>query len=557
MAENELQPKKILVAVAWPYANGSLHLGHIAGAYLPADIFARYHRLRGDRVLMVSGSDCHGTPITVRAESESSTPDAIAHRFHPAFVDYWTALNIAFDLYTTTLTPNHAETVAEVFQKLDENGFIERRSTVQLFDEAAGRFLPDRYVTGRCPLCGSDGARGDQCESCGKTLDPTQLVDPVSRLTGTAPVPRMTEHYFFRLSSLQGKLHDWILSRRGWRRAVQKWAESFVAEGLLDRPITRDLDWGVPIPESWSLGPTKCFYVWFEAVIGYLSATKEWAIARGNPEEWREWWCDPATASYYFVGKDNIPFHTVVWPGILLAHGELNLPTNVPANQYVTFGGRKASKSSGVGLPVEDYLSVVEADSLRFAVARSLPETGDTELTNDEIARQINNELVATWGNLVNRVKALVKLYFDGAIPPRGQPGDEDSALLARGDALIGAVGAAIEDVKLRKALQEALKGASEVNLYLNRTQPWHTVRANLTEAGTVLNVALHAIANINVALAPFIPNSSEALHRALTGEILAEHGWACVRLRPGHVLTSEWRPFQRVEVSSLPNGSA
>ncbi|MBT8198997.1 MAG: methionine--tRNA ligase, partial [Acidimicrobiia bacterium] len=401
----------ILVAVAWPYANGSLHLGHLAGAYLPADIFARYHRLVGNDVLMVSGSDAHGTPITVRAETESTTPEAIVDRFHPEFLGYWRDLGISFDLFTVTNNQNHADVTQDVFLRLLEQGFLVKKTSDQFYDPAAERFLPDRYVEGTCPHCGYEHARGDQCDNCGRTLDPTDLVDPRSKFTGVTPEIRATEHFYLTLSTLEPAIKEYLDSRVGWRNHVLNWAKGFVGEGLHDRAITRDMEWGVPVPVD-DLGPGKRIYVWFDAVIGYLSAAKEWASIQGTPDAWKAWWEDPEARSYYFVGKDNIPFHAVIWPAMLIGYGGLNLPTDVPANQYVTFKGQQASKSRGVGASINDYLEWLEPDALRYAMAANLPEQSDTDLTDEDLVRRINEELVANWGNLVNRVTSLIARNF-------------------------------------------------------------------------------------------------------------------------------------------------
>jgi methionyl-tRNA synthetase len=545
-------PRHILVAVAWPYANGSLHLGHLAGAYLPADVFARYHRIRGDAVLMVSGSDAHGTPITVRAEQEGITPREVVERFHPEFLRYWQELGISFDLFTTTMTDNHREVTQWVFERLREHGHLERRTTVQPFDPEAGRFLPDRYVEGTCPRCASPSARGDQCDACGATLDPTELVDPRSRLTGATPEQRETEHWFLRLSGLAPELEAWLSDREGWRPHVLNWALSFVREGLQDRAITRDIDWGVPIPDAASLGEGKRIYVWFDAVIGYLSAAKEWAARSGDPEAWRAWWEDPTAESYYFVGKDNVPFHAVIWPAQLLGVGGLNLPTDVPANQYVTFKGAKASKSHGIGRSILDYLGTYEPDALRYAVAANLPEQSDVDLTEDEMVRRINDELVATWGNLVNRVLAMTAKGFDGVVPEPGERDERDAAVLAEVDARLAAAGDALERVELRRALKEAMAGAQAVNGYLNATEPWRTAKVDRERTATTLWTALQAIAGLAVAFAPFLPVTSARVHDWLglgTAEGLVGAGWQRPPVASGTVLGVATPLFAKVDV--------
>ncbi len=544
--------RHVLVAVAWPYANGSLHLGHLAGAYLPADIFARYHRIAGSRVLMVSGSDGHGTPITVRAEQESTTPREVVERFHPEFLRYWDELGISFDLFTTTLTENHAATTQEVLRGLHANGYLEARTTRQPFDPVAQRFLPDRYVEGTCPRCSSDGARGDQCDACGATLDPVDLIEPRSKLTGATPELRDTEHYFILLPKLGERMLAWLESREGWRPHVINWAKGFVTEGLQDRAITRDIDWGVRLPDDVTLdgADNKRIYVWFDAVIGYLSASREWAQRSGDPEAWRAWWEDPTAESYYFIGKDNVPFHAVFWPAQLMGSGTLNLPTNVPANQYVTFKGAKASKSKGVGRSLLDYLEVYQPDALRYAIAAHLPEQADVDLSEEDMVRRINDELSAAWGNLVNRVFAMTAKNFEGVVPAAGEFADVDRALLATIDATLVDAAAAIEAVELRRALRAALSGAQEVNAYLNELEPWRTAKTDPARTGTTLHVALQAIAGLVVAFAPFTPFSSATIHGWLgLGGTIEDGGWARPAVPAGTPLGDASPLFARVEL--------
>jgi len=527
-------PRPILVAVAWPYANGLQHLGHIAGAYLPADIFARYHRLRGNDVLMVSGSDAHGTPITVRADQEGVEPVEIVERFHPEFLRQWDALGISFDLFTSTMTENHHEVTRSIFDRLRERGYIDLRTTEQMYDPEAERFLPDRYVEGTCPHCGYPRARGDQCENCGRTLDPTDLINPVSRVSGATPVLRETEHFFLLLSKLEPELLEWLEGREGWRRHVINWSLQFVKDGLHDRAITRDLTWGVRLTND-ELGEGKRIYVWFDAVIGYLSASIEWAQRSGDPEAWRRWWEGPEPESYYFVGKDNIPFHTIIWPAILIGHGDLDLPTDVPANQYVTFKGEKASKSAGVGRSVLEYLEVLQPDALRYAIASILPEQNDTELTDDEIVRRVNDELVAVWGNLVNRVLSMIGRNFDGVVPEAVDPQAADTELVATIDRALDEVAASIEAVELRAALRAAMGAAQAANAYLSENEPWKVVKSDPARAGTVLHHALQAVAGIDVALSPFIPFASAAVSEALG--VPADQGWVRTDIPAGRRL--------------------
>ncbi|MGH8927075.1 MAG: methionine--tRNA ligase [Acidimicrobiia bacterium] len=526
--------RNILVAVAWPYASGSLHLGHLAGAYLPADIFARYHRAAGNRVLMVSGSDTHGTPITVKADQERVSPQEIVDRYHPEILGYWKAVGISFDLFTTTGTENHKEVTWDIFRKHRERGTIVEGTSLQFYDPEKQRFLPDRYVEGTCPHCGYPQARGDQCDNCGRTLDPIDLINPRSSLSGATPIQTESKHWFLRLDAFESELRSWLGEKTNWRRHVKNWAIGMIDEGLPDRAITRDLEWGVPIPpEADTLGPGKRIYVWFEAVIGYLSAAKEWAQLKADPEAWREWWQNPEAESYYFVGKDNIPFHTVIWPAMLMGYGEHNLPTNVPANQYVTFRGAKASKSLGVGRSIGWYAERLEPDALRYAIAAVLPEQNDTDLTDAEIVRRINDELVATWGNLVNRVLTITARNFDGQVPAPGELEDQDRHVLAAIDqALIDEAGL-IEAVELRAGLRIAMEAAGAVNFYLNATEPWKLVKTDPSRAATVLWTALQAIAGLRIAFAPFLPFTTESLG-VMIGAGAEIGGWIRPELKAG-----------------------
>jgi methionyl-tRNA synthetase len=554
--------RHILVAVAWPYANGLSHLGHIAGCYLPADVFARYHRIAGNRVLMVSGTDAHGTPITVLADQEGLPPSEIVERYNPRFHEQWERLGISFDLFTTTMTDNHREVVWDLFRTLHAGGYIDTRKTEQFFDPQAGRFLPDRYVEGTCPNCAYEHARGDQCERCGKTLDPVDLIEPRSKLTGATPEPRETEHYFLLLPRLRDDLLEWLGTREGWRSHVINWARGFVGEGLIETAITRDLAWGVPIPPELDISTEasqKRIYVWFEAVIGYLSASKEWAQRQGDPDAWRAWWEDPAAESYYFIGKDNVPFHAVFWPSYLIGYSRgsdrpLNLPTNVPANQYVTFRGDKASKSRGVGKSLLDYLDVFPVDELRYALATILPEYADTELTEDELVRRINDELVAAWGNLVNRVLAMTRKNFDGVVPEPAELDERDHTLLATIDEVLAEEQDLFERVELRQALKQALHGAQETNAYLNALEPWKTAKIDRDRTATTLWTALQAINGLKLGFAPFVPGASRTLDAWVGGDgELNGRGWRREEVPAGTVLGEPSPLFKKVELEEEP----
>ncbi len=533
----------ILVAVAWPYASGSRHVGHLAGAYLPADVFARYQRLAGNEVLMVSGSDVHGTPITVRADDEGVTPQDIVDRYHSEFVQNWEDLGISWDLYTTTGTENHTQVTQDMFLKQLEKGHIDKRVSQQFYDQESERFLPDRYVEGTCPHCGYGEARGDQCENCGRTLDATDLIDPRSKLSGATPVLRDTEHFHFRYSDFEEPLAEWLDSREGWRPHVLNFSKSWVEEGLHDRAITRDIQWGIDLPVD-DLGPGKRIYVWYDAVIGYLSASKEWAKASGDEDAWRRWWENPDAQSYYFIGKDNVPFHAVFWPAQLMAYGGLNLPTNVPANQFATFKGGKASASRGVGLTVTQALQLFQPDALRFALAASFPEQSDTEISEEGIGRRINDELVATWGNLVNRVLSMVNKNCNGQVPAPGSRTAEDSLLLAAVDRAFEQAAAQFQAVELRAALRTAMSAAQAVNTYLTATEPWKLVKSDPDRGLAVLEVALCAVNGVRVLFAPFLPFSTEQLNEVF-GPL---EGWQRPQLIVGSPIEKPTPLFTKIE---------
>ena len=522
--------KNILVAVAWPYASGSRHLGHIGGAYLPADIFARYHRVVGNNVLMVSGSDVHGTPITVRADAEGVEPIDIVNKYHNEFLGYWEKLDISWDNYTTTMTDTHIEVVHDIFNKLLEKGFIDKQKSLQAYDPGENKFLPDRYVEGTCPYCSYSEARGDQCDSCSKTLDPEELINPISKISGNKAEFKETEHFFLKLSLLEDQLASWLDEKEGWRPHVINWAKSFVKDGLQDRAITRDLDWGIEIPVD-DLGSGKKIYVWFEAVIGYLSASKEWAKNKGNEKEWTEWWNNESAETYYFIGKDNVPFHAVIWPSILLAYEGLNLPTNVPANQYILVKGEKASASRGVGKTLQEYLDEWNPDALRYALASALPEQSDTEISEDEMIRRNNEELVAAWGNLVQRVFTQIQNNFS-KISEIDEADEVDKKLIKEMSESYDIVGQLIEKVELKAALQESMRYVSKVNGYLNETEPWKVIKEDEKRAGRILYTALEAIDSCANLLYPFMPSTSDLVRSAIPRE--TENLWGLNKIKTG-----------------------
>jgi methionyl-tRNA synthetase len=530
-------PDRILVCVAWPYANYLLHVGHVAGAYLPADIFARYQRLCGNDVVMVSGSDSHGTPITVAADKEGVEPRVIVDRYHGKRVEVWERLGISFDLYTTTLTENHYATTQDIFLGLLEKGLLVPRTEDHLYDPEAERFLPDRYVEGTCPVCGFLEARGDQCDNCGSTLDAVELINPRSKITGATPVLRPSELFFLRLSELEAPLKEWVGKQAHWRRNVLNFTLGSLNEGLKDRAITRDINWGVPVPVPGY--ETKRIYVWFDAVIGYLSATKEWAQRKGDPDAWKPYWQDPATRSYYFIGKDNIPFHTIIWPAMLIGYGGLDLPYDVPANQYVNFSaGQKQSKSKGTGTWVLSLLETYSADTVRFYLTSILPETSDSEFREDELIRANIVVLIATWCNLANRVISMIHRNFDGIVPSADTLSPESQALLDTAEAAFASAGAEYNGCHFRNALQEALKVAQAANKYLDERAPWKAVKTDKANAAETLATALNAINALKTLLHPIIPFSTAMLHDDLaqSGTVL-DAGWRYAPIAAGTAL--------------------
>jgi len=544
--------ERIFVGVAWPYANGPLHLGHVAGSYLPADIFARYHRLRGNDVLMVSGSDAHGTPITLKAEADGVVPAGVAERYHRSFLDSWERLGISFDLFTTTMTDNHRETVHELFDCLHAAGYIYSDTMLVSYSPDFDRYLPDRYVEGTCPHCAYDRARGDQCDNCGRTLDPVDLIAPTYTRDGErySVEVRETEHLFFRLSAFQDQLTEWVSARESWRPNVRNFTLGYLREGLKDRAVTRNLEWGVSVPmEGYD---NRRIYVWFEAVMGYLSASREWAKASGDADAWRPFWEDSATRSYYFMGKDNIPFHTIIWPAILIGVGGLNRPTDVPANEYLGIEGEKLSTSRNWAVWLPDYLDRFPPDPLRYYLSAAMPETADSDFSWTEYVRRNNDELVATFGNLVHRVLTMVQRNFAGKVPdaPALEPVDRD--LREKTDAALDAVAASLDDApRFREALGHAMGLAREANRYIDTKAPWRQVREDLASAAVTLSTALYAIAGLKAALYPFIPFSAQRLHELLGFEGRVEdHGWQIVAPVSGSTLPEHAPLFAKLDDS-------
>ncbi|MCW5877099.1 MAG: methionine--tRNA ligase [Anaerolineales bacterium] len=579
----------ILVAVAWPYSNSDIHVGNVAGSYLPADIFARYQRLKGNQVLMVSGSDAHGTPITVKADAEGVTPEEIYQRYQPRFLDLFQKLGLNYDLFTSTHTENHFKVSQSLFLALKGNGYLYTEEQQQWFSEALNRFLPDRYVEGTCYLCGYENARGDQCDNCGNVLDGTQLLNPRAKIDGSAPELRKTTHFFLDLAQLQPQVIEFLESRKDyWRPNVVTRSLGWIrSQGLHGRPITRDLDWGIPVPvDGWE---GKCLYVWFEAVIGYLSAAIEWAQINGEPDAWHRWWTDPAARAYYFLGKDNIDFHAILWPAELAGAGQtfarifeetegkpLNLPYDVPANEFLNIQDRKLSGSRNWAVWALDFLERYDPDPLRYYLTAIMPETSDSNWDWDDFVSRNNNELVATWGNLANRVLSFAHRHWDGNVPDEISLRPADEELLAKIEAGFENVGAHLDAVKLRAALGEAIRLAGEVNAYLDAQAPWSAVKTDKAAAGTTIYTAIRAIDNLKTLLSPFLPHTCEQLHQTLgydaplfgeqytetqqdsLGEHLvlryrgAEAGgrWAPSALEPGRALREPAPLFKKLEPS-------
>lgn len=555
-------PERIFLGVAWPYSNGSLHIGQIVGAYLPADIFARYHRTAGNQVLMVSGSDQHGTPITVRAEQEGRTPAEVASQFHEEFLECWERLGISWDLYTTTGTENHRQVVQDIFLRLLHTGDIYKGTMKLPYCVKEGRFLLDRYVEGTCPICGDPNARGDQCDNCGNVLDPIDLKDRRCKFDGAEPEIRESEHFFLRLSAYNGRLRDWLKSGKGhWRKNVLNFSLGVIEQGLQDRAITRDLQWGIPVPLPGY--DDKRIYVWFENVIGYLSAAKEWAQNTGQPEKWRDWWQDPAAKSYYFIGKDNIFFHALSWPaeimGYSVATGEhLNLPYDVPANQYLTIKGSKASTSRRLAVWVPEYLSRYDPDPLRYYLSAIMPETSDSDFTWTDFVRRNNDELLATWGNLVHRVLTFTYRNFERAVPAPGDLTAADNALLERVEQAIAETGRQISLCNFRNGLEAAMSVAREANRYVEENAPWKLVNEDRERCATVLYTAIGAINGIKVALSPFLPFTCQTLHGYLGSEgPVQAAGWRLQMPAPGQPLPEVSPLFKKLDPSIVEEEEA
>ena len=523
--------RHILTAPAWPYANGPRHIGHVSGFGLPCDMFSRYQRMAGNRVLMVSGTDEHGTPIQVQADAEGVTARELADRYNRVIAEDLTNLGMSYDLFTRTTTRNHYATAQEMFTGLYQNGYIFARTALGAISPSTGRTLPDRYIEGTCPICGYENARGDQCDNCGNQLDPVDLINPRSRINGETPEFVETEHFFFDLPAFTETLGAWLQSKSGqWRPNVLKFALNLL-DDLKPRAITRDLDWGVPVPlEGWRDRPDKRIYVWFDAVVGYLSASIEWARRSGDPDAWRAWWQRPDSESYYFMGKDNIVFHAEIWPAMLFGYsgqgdkggtpgslGALNRPTEVVSSEYLTMEGRKFSSSRSVVIYVRDFLDRYDVDALRYYIAVAGPESQDTDFTWTEFIRRNNDELVANWGNLVNRAVSFAARNI-GSIPAAGTLTEPDLAVLERSRQAFGQVAEPLSRSRFKAAITAAMRATADANKYLSDQAPWKLRETDPERMRTICHVALQLVDDAKTMLSPFLPRSSQRVYEMLGG---------------------------------------
>ncbi len=545
---------KILVTSALPYANGPLHLGHLAGAYVPADIYVRYQRLKGSDVLFICGSDEHGVPITIRADREGISPQQVVDRFHFMMKESFIRLGIDFDNYSRTSLPLHHKISQDIFLNLYHKGFIHEQEVSQYFCATCARFLPDRYIEGECPTCHSQGARGDQCESCGRWLEPEQIINPSCKICGSRPVKRNTKHWYFRLSEFQKRLQEWQESKTDWKSNVREFCSGWFKEGLTDRPITRDIDWGIPVPLPEAQG--KVLYVWFDAPIGYLSSTVEWAQNRGEPDRWKDYWCDPNTRLIHFIGKDNIVFHAIVWPAVLMAHGEFILPDQIPANEFLTIEGEKLSTSRNWAIWANDYLEVLPPDPLRYYLAANAPENKDADFAWKDFQAKNNNELADILGNLVNRSLSFIEKHFAGRVPPAKELRETDHAILASIEASANQIGSSLDGFQVKRAVGELMELARIGNRYFNDSAPWSSIKTDRARCAATLNTAVQLEAALAVLMEPFLPFSATKLWGMINGPgALHNQRWnevAKLRLPEDHPLGKREILFNKIEDSLI-----
>ena len=518
---SESKNKRILVTSALPYANGPIHIGHLAGAYLPADLYCRYQRMKGRDIVYICGSDELGVAIMMRAHAQGITPQEIVDTFHPMIEAGFTRFGMSFDYYGRTTSEKHRETSQAFFRKLDEQKVFNLRTEKQLFDPEAGIFLADRFVRGTCPICGYEEAYGDQCEKCGTSLSPLELIDPRSALTQALPELRETTHWYLPLGQFQRQLEAWIDTHPEWKTNVLGQVKSWFNAGLKDRAITRDVPWGVPVPldvaeKDGVDAAGKVIYVWFDAPIGYISATREWAEAKGDPELWKRYWQDEETKLIHFIGKDNIVFHCLMFPAMLMAHGDYVLPENVPANEFLNIEGQKLSTSRGWAVWLHEYLEAFEPDLLRYALATMLPETKDADFSWREFQARINSELADILGNFVNRAMTFARRNFDGKVPVLAHPSDLDKTMLAVIEAAPGKIGEAYESFRSRDAVFETMNLARQGNKYFNDSEPWQTQKTDVQACANTIHVALQLCASLSVLMEPILPFSATTLRKML-----------------------------------------
>ena len=544
------QFKRTLITTALPYANGPVHIGHLAGVYVPADIYARYLRLKGEEVLMIGGSDEHGVPITIRAQKEGITPQDVVDRYHAIIKDGFERLGITHDIYSRTSSATHHEHASEFFRKLYDKGEFIEKTSQQYYDEQANQFLADRYITGTCPHCNNERAYGDQCESCGTSLAPTDLINPKSAITGNTPVLRETKHWYLPLDKYESFLGEWILEgHKEWKSNVYGQCKSWLDMGLQPRAVSRDLDWGIPVPVEGAEG--KVLYVWFDAPIGYISNTKELL-----PDTWETWWKSEDTKLVHFIGKDNIVFHCIVFPAMLKAEGSYILPENVPANEFLNLEGDKISTSRNWAVWLHEYLDEFpgKQDVLRYVLTANAPETKDNDFTWKDFQARNNNELVAIYGNFVNRALVLTNKYFEGKVPALGELTDYDKETIAEVQAIKATIEKELDTYHFREALKTAMNLARIGNKYLADTEPWKLAKTDMSRVATILNISLQITANLTIVFSPFLPFSSEKLLRML--DVNEAFSWDSLGsmelLSVGHQIATAELLFEKIEDSTI-----
>ncbi|MCF8261287.1 MAG: methionine--tRNA ligase [Melioribacteraceae bacterium] len=549
-----MQKEKVLVTSALPYANGHIHLGHLSGAYLPADIYVRYKRLKGDDVLYVCGSDEHGVPITITADKENVKPKEIIDRYHNANTEAFKKFGMSFDIYSRTSKPVHHDDAKTFFLSFHNQGLLNEKKTLQFYDEKANMFLPDRYVEGTCPNCGNEDARSDECENCGALYDPSELLNPKSKITGETPVRKETTHWFFPLGKYQERLEAYIdemNSKYGWKDNVLQYCKSWFKEGLKDRAVTRDLDWGVRVPLENSEG--KVLYVWFEAVLGYISATRDLSEQRMEPDLWKDYWQNPKTKYVAFIGKDNVVFHTIIFPAMLMAWNDGNdekfvLPQNVPANEFLNFESKKFSKSRGWGIDAKDFLNLFPADPLRYYLAANAPENKDSDFYWKEFQSRNNDELADILGNFVNRTFIFGEKHFESKVPELINPTEIDLRMLERITEYPAKVGALLEKYKVKDAVLEMMNFTRSCNKYFNDSEPWKSVKTNKEQCGTTINICLQAIYTLAELFSPVIPNTTVKLFNMLNARPTDWYNSGNPTLAAGHELNKPEILFAKID---------